>query len=90
MSSKIKKLTKDIPHYIPLLGILGFGVFGFLFFFYDKVFQTGIAFSVSLSYVVWGVVHHKIHKDLYFETFIEYVVIAVLGFLAVLSVIFRS
>lgn len=86
----MKKIGRHLPHYFSLIGILLASFIGFFIFSYDKNFQAAIAISLSISYVVWGLVHHAIHKDLYLDVFIEYLVFALLGLVFILSVIFRS
>ncbi len=86
----MKRIAKHIPHYASLIGILLASFIGFFAFSYDKNFQAAIAISLSISYVVWGIVHHAVHKDLYLDVFIEYLVFAILGLVFILSVIFRS
>lgn len=80
----MKKYLKHLPHYLGLFGILVFGFSAFLYFSYDRSFQFFIAVFTGVSYVVWGIMHHAIHKDLYFEIFLEYLAVAILG----VSVIF--
>jgi len=86
----MRKLSRDIQHYFPLMGILVAGLVGFLVFSYDRNFQAAIAVAVALSYVVWGLVHHYIHKDLHTSVIIEYLAIAIVGLVAVFSVLFRA
>lgn len=86
----MKKLSRDIQHYLPLVGILVAGLVGFLVFSYDRNFQAAIAVAVAVSYVVWGLVHHYIHKDLHTSVIVEYLAIAIVGLVAVFSVLFRE
>jgi EamA domain-containing membrane protein RarD len=86
----MKKFSRDIQHYLPLVGILVAGLVGFIVFSYDRNFQVAIAVAVAISYVVWGLVHHHIHKDLHASVVIEYLAIAVIGLVAVFSVLFRA
>ena len=86
----MKSFAKHLPHYAALLGILTIGALGFIIFSYDKFFQIGVLVAVAAGYVVWGVVHHAIHRDLHFSVFVEYLVVAILGLVVVLSLIFRS
>ena len=81
---------RHFKHYIPLLGIMAVGILGFLFFSYDRIFQVALAFALCASYVSWGVVHHKIHDDFDLFVFLEYLSVALLGFLMVSFLIFRS
>jgi EamA domain-containing membrane protein RarD len=86
----MKKLSRDIQHYLPLVGILVAGLVGFLVFSYDRNFQAAIAIAVAVSYVVWGLVHHYIHKDLHASVIVEYLAIAIIGLVAIFSVLFRA
>lgn len=86
----MKKFARDLPHYLSLFGILFAGFIGFTLFSYDKGFQTVVAVATALAYVVWGVVHHFLHKDLHFETFLEYVAVAILGLVILFSLVIRS
>ena len=86
----MKKITKHLPHYLSLIGIFMAGVYGFFYFSFDKYFQIAIAIALAFSYVSWGIMHHTSHKDLYLEVAIEYIVIASLGLVVILSLILRA
>lgn len=79
-----------IQHYLPLFGLLASGVIGILFFSYDWRFQSGVAIATAAGYVVWGVVHHYLHRDLHLSVIIEYVVVAALGLVVVLSLLIQA
>ena len=83
----MKSILKDMPHYLVLLAILTIGLVGFFVFSFDSAFQIAILILVAISYVVWGLVHHAVHKDLYWGVVIEYVVVATLGLVIVFSLI---
>lgn len=86
----IKKTARHIQHYLPLVGILVAGAFGFVFFSYDKVFQAAIAIAVAAGYFVWGIIHHHLHRDLHLSVVLEYLAIAALGVVVVFSLLFRA
>ena len=86
----VKRVTRHIQHYLPLIGILGAGLVGLVVFSYDKSFQAAIAVATAISYVVWGLVHHHIHKDLHASVVVEYVMIAIVGMVVLFSVLFRA
>lgn len=86
----VKRASRQLQHYLPLVGILVAGLVGFVAFGYDKNFQAAIAVAAAISYVVWGLVHHHIHKDLHFSVVIEYVAIAIVGLVVLFSVLFRA
>jgi hypothetical protein len=83
-------LKKHLSHYFSLIGIMIVTVVGFFVFSYDKNFQFAIITAASIAYFVWGIVHHIIHRDLNLQIMIEYAVVASLGFVIGISVIYRS
>jgi hypothetical protein len=86
----MRSIAKHLPHYMALFGILIAGFAGLILFSYDPNFQVAVAIATAVSYVSWGVIHHMLHKDLHLETFIEYVVIALVGLVIIFSMIVRS
>lgn len=80
-------MTRHFSHYLVLFGLLAATILGFNLFSWDRAFQTAIIVAMAASYVSWGIVHHFLHDDLYFEVVIEYVAIAVLGSALVLLVV---
>lgn len=86
----MKDIKKHILHYSTLLAILGTGVIGFYIFSYDRLFQAAVGVSIAVSYVAWGIVHHKIHDDLHASVVVEYILVASLGLVIVFSLIFNT
>ncbi len=86
----MKGMSKHLPHYFALFGILVVGIIGFAVFSYDRIFQMIVAVSVAVAYVIWGLVHHSIHRDLYFSVILEYLAVAALGLVMVFSLILRT
>ena len=84
------KITRHFSHYFPLIGIFAAGFIGIYIFSFDRDFQILLATAVAVAYVVWGVVHHYLHKDLYPEIVMEYLAIATLGLVIVLSLIING
>jgi hypothetical protein len=86
----MKDLTKHLPHYLSLFGILFAAFAGLILFSYDKYFQLSIAVAGASAYVAWGVVHHILHKDFHFEIFLEYLAVAILGLTIIFTLVIRS
>jgi len=86
----MKGISKHLPHYFILFGLLFAGILAFILFSYDRSFQMIVAISVAVAYIIWGIVHHSIHRDLYFSVVLEYIAIAGLGLVMVFSLILRS
>ena len=86
----MKRITRDLPHYASLIGVLIAGAAGFILFSYDRAFQMAVAFGVAGAYVVWGIIHHLIHRDFDVSVFAEYLAIATLGLIIVFSLLLRA
>ena len=88
--SRVKRASQHMQHYLPLVGILVAGAFGFLTFSYDKTFQAAIALALAASYFTWGIIHHHLHRDLHLSVVLEYFAISALGIVIVFSLLFRA
>jgi hypothetical protein len=86
----MRHFLKHLSHYTVLFGILLAGFIGLVLFSYDKAFQVAVATALVLSYASWGIAHHYLDHELRLETVIEYIVVAILGFVIIFSLIIRS
>lgn len=84
----MKHFFKHFSHYVPLVGILFFTALAFTQFYYEKVLLIGVSLAISVAYVTWGVIHHTIHKDLTIKIIFEYIFVALIGLIMLLSVVF--
>lgn len=82
---KKKRKQPEFDHYVALASILGAGLSLFLYFRYSQEAQAYVIFLTSVAYIIWGVVHHKIVHLLTIEIIFEYVLVAAIGSLVVLS-----
>ena len=81
---------KHLKDYLVLLSILVFAVFFFFYFGYNRVAQQGIIIATSAAYVLWGVVHHLFAKDFHWRILVEYITVATLAAILVLSLLARA
>jgi hypothetical protein len=86
----MKSFIRHLSHYSVLFGILLAGFAGLVLFSYDKAFQVAVASALVASYASWGVTHHYLDHDLRLETVVEYIVVAILGFVIIFSVVIRT
>jgi hypothetical protein len=86
----MRSFARHLPHYMALLGLLLAGFAGFTIFSYDKSFQMAVAIATAVAYVLWGVIHHHLHKDLHAETVVEYIAVAALGLVILFTLVIRS
>lgn len=83
----MKHLLHRIPYYFPLISIFLVAIVGFIAFQFDRTFQMYIVVSVAVSYCLWGIVYHILHKNLTIEIVFEYIIVSVLGLAGVLTVL---
>ena len=86
----MKKIAHDLPHYLSLFGILIVSFVGFYIFSYDRIFQQSVAVALAASYVAWGIIHHHLHRDLHFSVVLEYIAVALVGFIVIYSLVLTS
>ena len=86
----IEDLKEHFGHYLALVFILTFGIGALLFFQRTPQMQIISAFLTASFYVLWGIVHHYVEKDLQIRVVIEYIMVALLGFLILWSIIVRT
>lgn len=88
------KLSEDIKihlsHYLSLLVILNIGLGAFFFFRFNPAYQAGVMVVTSFAYILWGIIHHFLCEDLHIKVILEYLLIALLANLLVLSLLFRA
>jgi hypothetical protein len=75
--------SSAVRHYITLLSLLAAGLAAIVLFSSDKTFQVVLVWVLSFIYVIWGIIHHWIHKDLHPKIILEYLLIAALGALPI-------
>lgn len=77
-------------HYVALLAIFAWAVFGFAIFSYDRTLQAFIIVSLGLAYFAWGMIHHYLEGDLHPKIVIEYLLVTLLGVMVVLVLLYRA
>lgn len=90
----MKQLFLDIKehfsHYLILLFILLFGILSFWYLRLNQQAQIVSVFLTAVFYVLWGVIHHYIEGDLHIRIIMEYLAMAILGFVILWMLIFRT
>ncbi len=85
-----KDLSKHPLHYFVLLCLQIIGLWGIFWFSYRPVLQFITIIYMGIGYVTWGIIHHKIHKDLHIKIVLEYILFATILITLFSSLIFRS
>jgi hypothetical protein len=83
----IDDLYENLAHYLILLVLLGGGLVLFFFFSYSPQIQLYLSLATALFYLLWGVSHHYLNKDLSWSVVIEYTLVAVLAWTIIYTVL---
>jgi len=81
---------KDLKHYLALMTILSIGFGLFWVFNYNRQAQIGVTLVIAAVYVLWGIVHHSIKKDLHWRVILEYLVVSTVASLVVIYLLLRA
>jgi hypothetical protein len=85
-----KDFSKHPIHYFTLLSVMLVGLWGIFWFSFQPAMQMSIVISLAIAYVIWGIVHHREHRDLHIKIVIEYILVALFGVLVFGSLLFRT
>lgn len=83
-------MTKELKHYLALIAFLSVGLGLFLIFNYNRQIQIRISLAMAAGYVVWGIAHHAIKKELHLKIVLEYVLVAAVASVVVIFLLLRS
>lgn len=73
------EVKKHIFEYLLLLTAGVFFIFLLSLFKGDRYSQFTIMVFFAAVYLLWGIIHHRIHRTLHVKIVIEYMLIAALG-----------
>ncbi len=82
-----RKQRPLFSHYVALASILGAGFSLFLYYRYNQVAQAYVIFLTAVAYAIWGIIHHKLAHYLTLEIIFEYILVAAIGSLCLISLV---
>ena len=83
-------MRENLIHFLVLLVILDLAVAAFFVFSFNRTYQAAVVVIMGILYVLWGIIHHFLSEDLHLKVILEYVLIALLANLVILSLLFRA
>mgnify|MGYP001480250701 CR=1 FL=1 len=83
----MKKPLRHIFDYLVLTILISTAIVLILFFNGNKYYQELIIVGLSLSYIVWGVIHHAKEHTLQTRIILEYVLFSLLGTFLVMGLL---
>jgi len=86
----MKSSLEDLKHYLFLGAILSIGFGAFWYFNYTRMAQVGVTIAMGAAYVLWGIIHHTIKKDLHWRIILEYLVVAGVASMVTIFLLLRA
>lgn len=83
----LEEIHHRLVRYLVLVLILGLGLVFFFLSSHDPSLQLKIVTIVLVAYLLWGVVHHHLDKDLTGLIFLEYLLVAAVTFVIIFSLL---
>jgi len=85
----MKRIHSTNWHFLVLL--IGLGILSILLFVFraDLFVQRMIIVLIALFYFLWGIFHHILEKDLHVKIVLEYLSIAIVGAILLLTLAAR-
>jgi hypothetical protein len=74
----LNDFRKHLNHYALLMAGVMLGIWALVRFRYVLEMQVWIVAAMAAGYVLWGILHHTLNRDLTVKILIEYLLIAVL------------
>lgn len=74
-------------HFFVLIIILAVGVFMFLGLRPNTTLQLYVGIATAVGYVLWGLVHHAVKKDLHQKIVVEYLLIGAIAIVLLVTML---
>ena len=72
-------------HFLILLVILAGGAWAFFYVRTDRQLQLLVGIATVAAYVLWGIIHHVIQRDLHIKIVVEYILIGAIAAVLLLT-----
>jgi uncharacterized membrane protein len=80
-------MKQTIIHFLALIAILGAGVLTFMVVAPNTTIQLVVGIITAAAYVLWGLIHHTIQKDLHQKIVLEYLLIGVIAIVLLVTML---
>ena len=80
-------MKKSMLHFVILALILGAGVITFWQVRPNTTLQLYTGIATSAAYVIWGLIHHAVQKDLHQKIVVEYLLIGTIAIVLLVTML---
>lgn len=78
---------KRMSHFIVLVALLAVGVLTFIYVRPNTTLQLFVGIITASAYVLWGIIHHAIQKDLHQKIVVEYLLIGAIAIVLLVTML---
>jgi len=80
-------MKQTVINFFVLIAILAAGVLTFLVVRPNATLQLLVGIITAVAYVLWGIIHHAIQKDLHQKIVIEYLLIGAIAIVLLVTML---
>jgi hypothetical protein len=80
-------MKQTVIHFIVLIAILSAGVLTFIAVHPNTTLQLLVGIITAVVYVLWGIIHHAIKKDLHQKIVVEYLLIGAIAIVLLVTML---
>ena len=80
-------MKQSVIHFLVLIAILAAGVFTFIYVRPNTTIQLLVGIITAVAYVLWGLIHHAVQKDLHQKIVVEYLLIGVIAIVLLVTML---
>ncbi len=80
-------MKQSAAHFLVLIAILAAGVFTFISVRPNTTFQLFVGVVTAVLYVLWGLIHHALKKDLHQKVMVEYLLIGAIAIVLLVTML---
>jgi hypothetical protein len=80
-------MKQSVVHFLVLIAILAVGIYTFISVRPDTTTQLFVGIVTATAYVLWGLIHHAIKKDLHLKIMVEYLLIGTIAIVLLVTML---
>ena len=80
-------MKQSFIHFLVLVAILAGGIFTFIYVRPNTTLQLFVGIITAVTYVLWGLIHHAIKKDLHRKIMVEYLLIGAIAIVLLVTML---
>jgi len=80
-------MKQSVVHFIVLVAVLSVGVITFLYVRPNATLELYVGIVTAVAYVLWGLIHHAMKKDLHQKIVVEYLLIGAIAIVLLVTML---